>query len=906
MTRSLLLLSAVLLALGLPLTGIGQTVMMSAADYDAAKISGTLPAGAQPIVDPVPEGIRPVLRGGEERGGGSCGCWVEPDNTYILALAPNDDGSSGLINLPFSFDLYGESYNTCYVNNNGNVSFVNSFGTYSSTGFPNANNKMVAPFWADVDTRGSGQVLYKVTPTAMYVNWVDVGYYNSATDKLNNFQLIITNGEDPVIGIDKNVSFCYKDMQWTTGAASQGINGFGGIPSTVGANRGNNVDYIQFTRNDQPGNFYDGPFGDPDGVDWLDNKFFLFTTSTSTQNIPPIATGLYLCDTLVACIGQTATLEVTFLSPESGQITTATSSAPGIPDWQETNNVSGIAASVTGSFTPNAVGTYIVTFSGTDDGIPALTTTVDIIIEIVPPPTDPPTISGPTVFCTGNPITLTAAGVFSNFIWSTGQTGQSIQVSTPGDYTVSAGTDLCQLGSLPFTVYEIAPPPLVIVGDAVFCGEPFPVLEASPGYEGYLWSNNSTDISTVVEAGTYTVTGQYQGCTNTSAPFTVTNVDPGPPVVTGNLQFCDGGSTTLTFNAAAYDFFFWGDGGSDASIVLDSSQTVTISAFYLNCAYDAEITVEEVVLPPVSVTGDTIYCGTGLANLQATLGFDAYNWNNGAFGQTINVGAGTYFVTASIGPCSTFSNTFTVAQAPAPLPVIEGPTASCSGNPLTLNVNQPFTSYLWSNGATGQSTSVLSGTYTVTVTTEDGCTGTSAPHVVVVGNTPTAIINADPASPQPIGTTGVFTDNSNGNGSQIVQSTWILDLLGDSILTGSGSNISSTYDLPGTYSVTLIVTTAEGCSDTTAIAYVIRPAEIFIPNVFSPNNDGVYDNFTITNAEYYKNELTVFNRWGQSVFDANNYKNNWNANGVPDGTYFYVFKILEDGREFTGHVTILR
>lgn len=103
MTRSLLLLSAVLLALGLPLTSIGQTVMMSAADYDAAKISGTLPAGAQPIVEPVPEGTRPVLRGGEERGGGSCGCWVEPDNTYILALQPNDDGSSGLNQLAVQF-----------------------------------------------------------------------------------------------------------------------------------------------------------------------------------------------------------------------------------------------------------------------------------------------------------------------------------------------------------------------------------------------------------------------------------------------------------------------------------------------------------------------------------------------------------------------------------------------------------------------------------------------------------------------------------------------------------------------------------------------------------------------------------------------------------------------------------
>ncbi|HQV75336.1 MAG: gliding motility-associated C-terminal domain-containing protein [Flavobacteriales bacterium] len=907
MKRSSIILCAVLVALCLPFTGIAQTVMMSPADYDAAKLNGSLPEGAQPILAPVPDGTRPSLRGGEERGGGnSCGCWVEPDDTYTLAMQPNDDGSSDLINLPFSFDLYGESYNTVYINNNGNVSFVQAFGTYSSTGFPNANNKMVAPFWADIDTRGIGQVLYKITPTAMYVNWIDVGYFSSQTDKVNNFQLIITDGTDLVIGTDKNVSFCYKDMQWTTGSASQGVNGFGGTPSTVGANRGDGVDFIQFTRNDQPGNAYDGPFDLPDGVDWLDNKFFLFTTSTSTQNIPPIATGLYLCDTLVACIGQTASLEVTFLSPENGQTTTATSTAPGIPDWVETNNVAGIAASVTGQFTPTAVGTYIVTFTGTDDGVPPLTTTVDIIIEIVPPPTEPPTISGPTVFCTGNPITLTADGVFDNFIWSTGQTGQSIQVSTPGDYTVSAGTDLCQLASLPFSVFEITPPPLEIVGEAIFCGEPFPVLEASPGYESYLWSNNSTDISTTVDAGTYTVTGAYQGCTNTSQPFTVTNVDPGPPVFTGNLQFCEGGSTTLSFDPAAYDFFFFSDGGSSPSVVLDSSQTISVSAFYLNCAYETQVTVEEVVLPPVAVTGDTLYCGTALANLQATLGFDTYTWNNNAFGQTINVTAGTYFVTASIGPCSTFSNTFTVSEAPAPMPVIIGPTASCSGNELVLTVDQPYASYLWSNGDTDQSTSVLSGTYTVTVSTVDGCTGTSAPHVVVVGNTPTAGINADPASPQPPNTSVLFTDDSNGNGSQIVQYTWILDLLGDSTISGSGTNISNTYDVPGTYAVTLIVTTAEGCSDTTAIAYVIRPPEVIVYNVFSPNNSGGNETFVIENGQYYNNELTVFNRWGQSVFDATNYKNNWRATDVPDGTYYYVFKIPEDGREYTGHVTILR
>ncbi|MBK7751046.1 MAG: hypothetical protein IPI41_00145 [Flavobacteriales bacterium] len=109
---------------------------------------------------------------------------------------------------------------------------------------------MAAPFWADVDLRGPGVtnniVQYKVTPTAMLVNWTNVGYYNSMTDKVNTFQLVITEGTDPLVPNGANVSFCYKDMQWTTGSASGGTNGFGGTPATVGANEGNGVDYIQF------------------------------------------------------------------------------------------------------------------------------------------------------------------------------------------------------------------------------------------------------------------------------------------------------------------------------------------------------------------------------------------------------------------------------------------------------------------------------------------------------------------------------------------------------------------------------------------------------------------------------------------------------------------------------------
>ncbi|MBK8341231.1 MAG: hypothetical protein IPK99_15140 [Flavobacteriales bacterium] len=68
-----------------------------------------------------------------------------------------------------------------------------------------------------MDTRGEdgnglngGQVWYKVTPTALYVNWVDVGYLAMLTDKHNSFQPIITDGTDPILGLDKNVSFCHR------------------------------------------------------------------------------------------------------------------------------------------------------------------------------------------------------------------------------------------------------------------------------------------------------------------------------------------------------------------------------------------------------------------------------------------------------------------------------------------------------------------------------------------------------------------------------------------------------------------------------------------------------------------------------------------------------------------------
>lgn len=526
-----------------------QEVQLSVDQYQDMKLNGTLPASFQvdyPTLPP-PQ-VQPVnIAKGGGGTGGDCNCWIEPDDTYTLALAPNDDGSSSLITLPFQFNLYGDLYNTCYVNNNGNVSFLTPFGTYSSAAFPNSNFKMVAPFWADVDTRnGGGTVKYKLTPTALYVNWTDVGYFNQQTDKLNSFQLIISDGTNTDVGLGSTVSFCYKDMQWTTGSASGGTNGFGGTPATVGANRGNGVDYIQFGRFDHAGVDYDGPFGANDGISWLDNKNFVFTTAVSTQNIPPIASSTSLCDTIDVCVNELVQLDVNFLSPESDQLTTAsyTIVPPLNATITETNTSPANTANLNLQFIPTVAdtGLHVITYTATDDGAPALTSEVSVVIRVFYVEADPPIITGDTIACPGQGVLLTSTGGYENYNWSNGW-NDSIVLVGPGTYFVQASTGACILVSNTIVVHEAPAPSPVIDGVLFNCGGEPAVLSTTEPYSGYAWSNGSTDPTISVGTGNYavTVTNEF-GCSTTSASVSVNSAnsptafftaDPGGEVFPG-------------------------------------------------------------------------------------------------------------------------------------------------------------------------------------------------------------------------------------------------------------------------------------------------------------------------------------------------------------------------------------
>ncbi len=163
-------------------------------------------------------------------------------------LARNDDGSTGLVSLGFDVNFFGQSFNSVYVNNNGNVTFNSALPTYTPFNLVTTHVPMLAPFFADVDTRHAdsgvtqyGQAVLNGHQT-FGVNWLNVGYFDTKADKTNSFQLIVTDRADTGAG-NFDFQFNYDNVSWETGSASRGSNGFGGNSARAGWSNGINSSF---------------------------------------------------------------------------------------------------------------------------------------------------------------------------------------------------------------------------------------------------------------------------------------------------------------------------------------------------------------------------------------------------------------------------------------------------------------------------------------------------------------------------------------------------------------------------------------------------------------------------------------------------------------------------------------
>jgi hypothetical protein len=562
---------------------------------------------------------------------------------------------------------------------------------------------------------------------------------------------------------------------------------------------------------------------------------YLWSNSATTQNITVNTGGTFTVQVTNAAGCQSAasapvTVTVNAL-PSTPTITaggpttfcaggSVTLSAPASNGYQWSSG------QLTQNITVNASGTFTCQVSDINGCFSSPSNAIVVTVNANP---STPTISagGPTTFCAGGSVTLSAP-TSTTYLWSDGETSQSIVVTTSGNYTVqvgnAAGCISAVSSTVTVTVNALPSTPIITAGGpTTFCAGGSVTLTA-PTSASYLWSNSATTQNiTVNTSGTYTVqVTNAAGCHSAaSAPVTVTvNALPSTPTITagGPITFCAGGSVTLT--APTSTTYLWSNNANSQNITVSSTGTYTVQVGDANgCLSNSSAPVVVTVnplpsTPTITAAGPTTFCAGGSVTLTSTSG-TSYIWSNGQSTQSINVtSAGTYSVqvTNAFGCTSASSSSIVVTVNALPsTPIVSpsGPTTFCAGGSVTLT-SSPSSSYLWSTNATTQSITVsTAGSYTVQVTDVNGCTSAASSPINVTVN---------PLPSTPTITAGGPTTFCNGG------SVTLTAPASTSYLWSTGASTQSIIvTVAGSYTVQ--VTNANGCTSATSspVVVVVNP-----------------------------------------------------------------------------------
>jgi gliding motility-associated-like protein len=271
------------------------------------------------------------------------------------------------------------------------------------------------------------------------------------------------------------------------------------------------------------------------------------------------------------------------------------------------------------------------------------------------------------------------------------------------------------------------------------------------------------------------------------------------------------------------------------------------------------------------------------------------------------------FTVLAVDPfgCATqISSTLNFNSLPTPDPYLTASDSGiCNGTSSTLSAviqgNFPGATYVWSNGSTSQSITISpnqNSTYYFT-STFNGCTSTKDSILVLVDTT------------SPHANAGFEQTLCKGDSIQLTGSGG-LNFLWSPSSSIHDSTAMNPYAFPdSTVLVQLIVTNAY-CKDTATVKLVVDRCleEIVepIPQIITPNGDNSNEAWVVPDVDYFtNNQLTIYNRWNNIVFEAAPYLNNWkgvNKNGeaLPDGVYYYVLDLKNGNNPYVGFIVINR
>ena len=368
---------------------------------------------------------------------------------------------------------------------------------------------------------------------------------------------------------------------------------------------------------------------------------------------------------------------------------------------------------------------------------------------------------------------------------------------------------------------------------------------------------------------TVTVTNPIGSCVKTQTvavlyptPITTVTAIANPTVV------CEGSTAGLFANGGAYYQWFYGFAAQSNSI--STSQTITVTppqvgnnVYYVRAYSKCIGNIADTTAVIVKVIPKATLVIAPLKDVTKCL-FQPY---------VITTGAGS----ATSGNTATpLTYNWTTLPGNTPAPGVN--TASS----YTVNSNN---------------------TVTLVVTVNGNCANPTSDTIVItdfVKNLATSIVNTTTVCANEELTLNSLTTG----GRPGYNYAWSI-LPGNSVISTQANLTTISPGSEGTYTVALFV--SDSCQynlSTYQVFTVLPPCNVTIPNVLSPNNDGLNDVFTIKNIEHHPNSIvTILDRWGRKVYENKNYNNEWKAEGTSDGTYFYVIEVTND-KTYNGFISI--
>lgn len=595
------------------------------------------------------------------------------------------------------------------------------------------------------------------------------------------------------------------------------------------------------------------------------------------------------------------------------------------------NTYTWLPGPLTGSnvvITPTASTVYTVT--GANGFNCTNTKTVSILVS----PTPTITVSASsTIICNGSSATLTANGA-ATYTWMPGAlTGTSVVVSPTATtvYTVNGASGICN-STKTFTLVVLPRPTISITAiPPVMCSGNSGLLFAF-GASSYTWSPGSSVGNTLAitpsVTTTYTVIGTNTlGCSNTATTIITVNPSPTITVNTSSNTVCSGNSVTLT-SSGALTYICLPSAQTGSVIVISPTVNTTYTITGINgsgCTDTETVSITIAPGPTISATSsNTLLCDGGTFSLSAS-GATNYTWmpvniTGSLVATTASTLVNTYTVVGEIGGCT---NTATVTVA----------VISCNNSMfgMTKAAGKPVLIYNSFYNVTFTITAVNASTINLTNVSIDENLSVAFPsptnfsvvsHPVITSQNSSLSINPLFDGVSQISLTSPSTSTLLANKRDTIVFTLRIDPKGyfgpfknsvigfaefiNNVIVSDSSNNGFIWDPDSD---------GDPTNNDTATVINFNPIDLFIPDGFSPDGDGKNDVFFIKGLNGRPVKLTVFNRWGNKIYENGEYDNAWNAypnvsntlgnNKAPQGTYYYIIEFLDGDKETrTGFVVV--